>query len=84
MEWKTIEIEPGQPCGVVFYFPEQAHRECVLGEDYRIQLGHWDGKTWREQGTNHEPLIEAMSFEDESLRPTHWMPIPTPPQAQEE
>lgn len=83
-EWRDIEDPPEAPTSVQFYWADAEWRDWNTGEvadipdlhAVRYTVGYWDGDCWRESGTNHD-LFE---FGDERETPTHWMPLPTPPE----
>lgn len=86
--WRDIADKPSVPVGALLWFPLQEHEGVAFGGDYRIQIGHWDGRGWCYQGTNHDVMEEAMTFGpggewsyDERALPTHWLPLPHPPSA---
>lgn len=69
-EWQPIETAPmdGTPILCVvkgIYEP--------TGEPFHPDVAHWDGDEWT--GTNCEVDNERNTYQ-----PTHWMPLPEPPQ----
>lgn len=89
--WRLLEDKPTRACGVVMWFPlgsainpdGSPETDVVIGQDYRMQIGWWDGRRFLEQGTSHDVLHEAGMTADGSLDPravpTHWQPLPEPP-----
>lgn len=83
-EWQSISEKPGCPMGVLYYVPGEAHPDTTPGQDYTVQVGWWDGRAWLEQGTSHD-LVERIDDGPGawSAYPTHWMPLPAPPETKE-
>jgi hypothetical protein len=91
-EWQSIETAPDKPMTVLFYnatmtWRDSAGRVIELGaafpsEPYReerVGLGFWDGECWRWIGSGHAVWEWPDDDTDPNL-PTHWMPLPPPPQ----
>ena len=45
----------------------------------RISVGFWDGEDWCENNTGHSVMED---WRVPYWTPTHWMPLPIPPEAQ--
>jgi hypothetical protein len=78
MDWQPIETAPRDGTPVLLYF---AHYP-IYEPDYRnaaerCEVGWFSGGVWHESGTAHD-LFEP--WRDKAGRPTHWMPLPPPPQ----
>lgn len=93
IRWQPIEIVPDRPQPVVFYSATRTWTDqngtiygefgspCCLKEPYRDEradIGYWDGKAWRWNGTGHKVWEFDYHTGDKDL-PTHWMPLPEPP-----
>ena len=93
MEWQPIWVRPKEPMTVLFYSKNRTWSDGsgdIFGEngepfsmfqpyrDERADLGYWDGKEFRWQGTGH--AVWECGYNDRDLDlPTHWMPLPEPP-----
>jgi hypothetical protein len=69
--WHPINRPPDEPAQVELFFGNAPYEgdDARWPKDMRRQIGYWDGKTWREMGTNHE-VFE--SWKDQCQLPTHW------------
>lgn len=78
--WQPMSVHPEKPARVLFYVAAAtiSHDDIPVGLDYSLQLGFWDGRCWREQGTGHD-LAERLP-DDADFYPSHWMPAPPEPQ----
>lgn len=81
--WRPIAEPPSAPCGVLLWFPTEAHAHTVHGEDYTIQIGRWSGERFLEQGTNHDILLDLLGGNEE-FAPTLWMMLPARPDAEQQ
>lgn len=82
VEWRPIETAPVRACmGVVAFFDPAHDALSALGKgrDERYELAWFDGTDWRESGTAH--LYDERAPEH---RPTHWLPLPPAPGAEDE
>ena len=91
-EWQPIETAPKMRKVIASYVNAQGKRRCVMACYYKAHslemaddyydVGLYDEGTgesfapegWYEEHDNEHPL---MPLQDE---PTHWMPLPEPPQ----
>lgn len=71
MQWRPMDEEPPHTMRVLLFKPEAYHPEWD-GADYGISVGYFSNGEWRDQGTNHDAF--------EYTAPTHWMPLPPPPE----
>lgn len=86
MEWQPITTYPDRPMKVLFYSSKAQWTNHITGEvvevpeiqAVRYEVGYWDGKMWRESGTNHD-VFEFDYYMGHPDKPTHWMPLPKPP-----
>ena len=62
-EWKPIDTAPKDGTEILLYWAREARRNGVGS----IVICAWDGEDWVDE--------DGYSFWD----PTHWMPLPTPP-----
>ena len=75
--WRPIETAPKDGTHILLYYPE---RDCCIGGSYvEITDGDWETgyKRWMEWQVDDELYVG-----DEGYSPTHWMPLPTPPQGE--
>lgn len=83
MEWQPIETAPKEPMGVL-YFSETvtfwSEKEPVIQPQphERIDVGYFDGEFFCYSMSNHE-VFEFPEDINNPDRPTHWMPLPAPP-----
>jgi hypothetical protein len=78
--WIPISKKPDKPMSVVYLLPCDDPSEVKL-DDWRelaerTAIGFYDGRNWLEARTAHD-VFEAWRG---GYVPTHWCPIPTPPQ----
>jgi len=76
-DWQPISTKPDRPMGVLMYFPAGEIPELQTGHDWSIQCGAWTGRWFIHQGTGHD-VAEDPTRKDKW--PTHWQPLPEPPQ----
>lgn len=68
MQWMPIETcNKNQSVISCSWWKSHPHRPFIQ-EGYL----HWDGNTWLKQSGG--------AWQDELTNPTHWMPLPSPPQ----
>lgn len=82
VEWRPIETAPVLACmGIVAFFDPSHDAISALGRgrDERYELAWFDGTDWRESGTAH-----LYDERDPEHRPTHWLPLPPAPGAEDE
>ncbi len=84
--WQPIETAPKDGTAVLTYFArmvwtDQNDKPCDLGplRDHveRCQVGWYEGGRWFYAGTGHDMHED---WNDPAFLPTHWMPLPEPPQ----
>jgi hypothetical protein len=68
-EWQPIETAPRDETAVLLYFPGSWETDGV-------RVGWWHEGAWYEHEWSSNPMTD---FYEE---PTHWMPLPHPPQEQ--
>ena len=69
-EWQPIETAPKDGTGVLGYFPEL--KGYVAPQEFiPMHWSGWGGGIWCNSTSGHNLL---------SAKPTHWMPLPTPPE----
>ncbi len=51
--------------------PRKVEFRCLLGHEHSVVTGYWDGAMW----VNERSLLRS------EFNPTHWMPLPEPPEA---
>ena len=79
--WRGIESPPDSPMGVLFFVPGARQAALLSGHDYSLEVGYWNGLSWREQGTGHEINERSVDFGGNGDgMPTHWMPLPPSPE----
>lgn len=64
MEWKPIESAP-----------RDDYEDVLLWSDGAALIGYWDGYAWCSFDTS-----VANAYGDLQRKPTHWMPLPEPPE----
>lgn len=85
--WKSIHEPPAEPTEVLFHsmnltFMEYGTDEIVQPSNHeKFSIGYWDGRAWVWSMTNHE-VFEFGDKPGDDDRPTHWMPLPRPPETQ--
>jgi len=60
MEWRPVETAP-----------KSLEFRCLLGHEYSVVTGYWDGEGWRNERSRVGSYFPA----------THWMPLPDLPNA---
>jgi|DEB0MinimDraft_3_1074331.scaffolds.fasta_scaffold139672_2 hypothetical protein len=75
MEWQPIETAPKDGTRVLAYWPD------VYEINAATQVESWYGP-WAPWGSKEMLLTWQSAFEwaDGDNSPTHWMPLPNPPQ----
>lgn len=89
-KWKAIKAPPHKPMVVALFCGGGRARlyeevnpthawDWSLPENQSllIDLGYWDGKRWREVGTNHD-VFEFDAKIGDPDKPTHWAELRTP------
>ena len=88
MEWKPIEMHPDGDTAVLLFFGKLEFRRVggspssfgpTRDHAERCGLGFYmaEHRMWCEAGTGHD-VFE--SWKEPTDFPTHWMPLPPPPQ----
>ena len=85
-KWKLMTDPPNAPIMVEFFAGNAGPIKDQHGKEYahdplndvRRSLGHWDGKDFRDAGTNHL-TAEQLDY-DPDWYPTHYRPLPTVPE----
>ena len=67
-EWKPIETVP---CNQTVLVWSKSYKDFMIASFFS------DGHCWFSPGLGHMPLEHA-------LTPTHWMPLPEPPEGEQE
>ena len=82
MEWQPIETAP-KDGPVLLYFAAMQFQmiDGMRAHVERTAVGFCDDGDVCEQGTGHS-LFE--DWRDPEIRPTHWMPLPEPPQTEQD
>lgn len=77
MKWQPIDTAPKDGKHILLYYPER--NCCIRGAWLEATDGDWETgyKKWMEWQVDDELYIG-----DEGYVPTHWMPLPTPPQGE--
>lgn len=65
--WQDIDSAPRDGTHILLYVKPDEHREKDVGVDVGFYVTHRDDDFW------------AWSY---VARPTHWMPLPSPPEAE--
>lgn len=86
-QWMPIETAPRDGTEIFAYLPEEGNLVGV--QMYFISREHcqkeYDDPDYMEEGWYVSYCYDNWnSYQDISLKPTHWMPLPAPPQAGEE
>lgn len=87
--WWPITEPPDKPTMVNFYLSgavglyvaadPASDTESIELRMMAFDVGYWDGKAWRQQGTNHE-VFDLDAKPGDKDKPTHYMPLPAAPQ----
>jgi hypothetical protein len=82
MTWQPIETAPRDGRAILIWEPSRDERNRMFTEDGgyvefdhpRYAIGYWrvfyDGKAWASWGDRN----------NERVNPTHWQPLPAPPE----
>lgn len=86
MTWQPIETPPDRAMGVLVYIPMEHTDEVPHGQCYCIQVAFYDPRQrpnpgFYEQGTGHGYYEHEVAYGGAGNVPTHWMPLPEPPDA---
>lgn len=89
-DWQPIATKPRAAMPILLYFGKLKFRnyedeppvEFPPYREERVEVGFWDGEAWRRSGTGHD-VFEFWGMEgySEEIFPTHWQPLPKPPEA---
>lgn len=83
MEWKPIETAPkdGTPILVAHYIHSNDLYGYAPWREINVVIAWWEGGGWEmcfmEDGRADTEGISSQFFQ--AIRPTHWMPLPSPP-----
>jgi hypothetical protein len=70
-QWQPIEVKPNHAMRVLLFYPD-SYAPLFDGATYAVEAAYFMNGQWLEIGTNHS------AFEYDT--PTHWMPLPPPPE----
>ena len=78
--WRTMDDKPNAPTMCVFY-ASQNETSSKMGpvRDEAYELGYFEDGQFFYLGTGHA-VFEWQGDEDDFDRPTHWRPLPPPPE----
>ena len=77
MEWQPIETAPKDGTYLLLYFPELRQPVSIEHWSNVVHTNH--GKeTYRREGWSSPTILIPPG--GKSFLPTHWMPLPAPPQ----
>jgi len=94
LEWKPIETAPRDGSDIILYCPQG---DGNPGSTYRVTVGRWEEdyggvQEFRDIDGNwigqkeDEGFVGWLSwdggFSEDTMMPTHWMPLPEPPTVQ--
>ncbi len=90
-KWQDIASAPKERCAALLFYANSVLKD-VNGQDvteagltqyplraqcWKHSLAVWDGEAWIDADTGHDVIEDWTLPED---RPTHWLPLPTPPE----
>ena len=84
-EWQPIETAPNSKMDVLFYRRDASWwggpslEVVTVPNGVRYDVGYWDGEFFY-HGTNHAVFEFGSKPGEDENDPTHWMPLPEPPQ----
>ena len=76
--WQPMQSAPCDGTPVLLFVPFLNSLARMDGMPSLV-VGLFDGEHWRSDVGDVEQGISRAYFVHEALRPTHWMPLPTPP-----
>lgn len=82
-EWQPIETAPKDKTNVIVAVPTQYMDGYHVGEAY-FDPEHYGGGDWWWSGTYYGDYHAGPISDVNWHEPTHWMPLPSPPDSKEE
>lgn len=77
-KWQPIETAPFVTGGTP-HFPKRRTAEMLVWDGSRVRISYWSPYAQGWLDTDEGEIIIAMD-----PQPTHWMPLPTPPNSKAE
>jgi hypothetical protein len=81
-EWKTIDSAPKDGTTIILFCPQG---DGNPGSEWRVTSGEWCDEPGCDNGYGEEVrgftgwLSWDGGFSEDTMMPTHWMPLPNPP-----
>jgi hypothetical protein len=88
MSWQPIETAPikaGESARAMLLYCPGVNSWNRYEDASDILVGAWDGRNWFSDIGDVDQGYESTGayFEREPLHPTHWMPLPSPPNSED-